>query len=60
MIISQHYIKVCENIGPVGFKPSVFCIQTQIPQARKPQHWKSHHSDSCLGTHWCLTNTEKI
>lgn len=43
MIISQHYIKKCKNIGAVGFKPSTFYVQTQIPEGRKPQPWQSHH-----------------
>lgn len=58
MIVSQHYIKKqCENIGAVGFKPSIFCIQTQIPQARKPQHWQSHHPQTDV---WELTHVSPI
>lgn len=36
-------------MGAVGFKSSIFCTQTQIPQARKPEHWQSHHLRQMLG-----------
>lgn len=60
MIISQHYIKKCENIAAMGFKPSTLCVRTDSRGKETTALAKSSSSGRCLRTYLYLNREKQI